>query len=529
MKRNIVIRTIGIMLALALSAGCDSFLDTEQKGVTTQQNFYQTDEEAEQAVYAIYKKLRSGDEALGLMHTVYLFVYKNILSDDAQAGGTSRSDNTYGNEMNEFLISPSNNILKSIYMLYYQVIYCANQVIQKVEEDTDTKKLCVAEAKALRALAYFELTTVWGPVPLVTEPLEPRNYNQSNSTVAELYAQIEKDLQEAIAVLPLKSEQSAANKARVSKGAAQAWLGKAYLYQKKYDEAAKIFDVVINSGQYSLHPVFAEIFRKATEFGSESLFEISYQADLGEVTVATAILAWGGPNGSFFSAGTTGITESGWGWCPPEKGLREAFVAAGDDKRRKATVLNEEDMIALGGSMRDADGNLAYGCDGLVRMKYGGFLDEIAESNEAYHVLGETNYRLMRYADVLLMAAEANNRNNPADDAKAAGYVNQVRRRVDLDPLDATITGNALFEAIKLERRLELAFEFVRFQDLVRWGDAATVLKDSGKKTSLGVHINGVEQFLEQPNAGFKSHNNLMPFPDTEIAVNPNIVQNPEY
>ena len=519
MKTNILKYGLLAIVAGMVMSGCDDFLDTEQLGVTSQDDFYQTDDEALEALYGVYDKLQADQ--------VSNFQYKNVLSDDGQAGGASRSDNSDGNQLNEFTISPSNSVLETMFSHYYKMIYCANILIEKVEADTDTKILCIAEAKFLRAYAYFELVTLWGPVPLVLETLDVDNYNQPNSTISELWAQIELDLEEAIPVLPLKSEQSDAEKARASKGAAQSLLGKAYLYQEKYDEAADMFDTVINSGEYSLYPDFSMLTREVSEFGVESIFEISYVADRTSSSESTQIHAYCGPRSGYFSAGTTGLSESGWGFVNPLPGLREVFVEEGDEIRWKATVLNEEDLEEYGASIRAADGNLPYGNDGLVRMKYGAFLDEIAESEESYHEIGGTNYRLIRYGDVLLMAAEAHNRKASPNDTKALSYINEVRDRVSLPHI--SVTGDELFEAIKKERRMELAFEFVRFQDLVRWGDAETALADQGKTTSLGTYVDGVEQFYTNENAGFKSYNNLMPFPDSEITVNPNITQNPGY
>lgn len=522
MKNNIF--KIG-MLALAVLmplSSCNDYLDTVQRGVTSQDQFYQTDEDAYQALIAIYYGLKS--------NSVNEFQL-NVLSDDAQAGGGSRSDNTQGNELNEFTFSSSNTVLSGMFETWYQTIYKANILLQRVAEDTSLKRIYRAEAKGLRAYCYFQLVTFWGPVPLVLEPLEPGNYNQPNSTVEAIYEQIEADLKDAIEVLPTKSEQSAADKARFSKGAAQSLLGKTYLFEKKYEQSAVILDEVINSKEYALYPDFAYITRNESEFGVESIFELSYVASLTEVTQGTTISAYCGPRSPWFKAGSTGLTESGWGWVSPEKGLHDAYVQAGDDIRRRSTVIDEKELInEFGGSYRDAnDGSLPYGTDGLVRMKYGAFVSELPDQNEANHMLGATNFRLIRYADVLLMAAEAHNRAGDNDEL-ARSYVNQVRARVKLPELPSNLTGDALFEAIKQERRLELAFENARFRDLVRWGDAAEVLKDSGKRTSLGTYENGVEQFFENPDAGFKAHKNeLMPFPEREISVNPYIIQNEGY
>jgi len=156
-----------------------------------------------------------------------------------------------------------------------------------------------------------------------------------------------------------------------------------------------------------------------------------------------------------------------------------------------------------------------------VRIKYvlyiadGGLPDSKANNG--------TNIRLLRFADVLLMAAEAHNRKALPDDEKALTYLNRVRERVSLDPV--SLNGNELFDAIKNERRLELAFEFVRFQDLMRWGDAPDILKDQGKLIPLG---NG--DFLSFPEAGFKSgRNELLPIPEVEMNVNEYMYQNPGY
>ena len=520
MKTNLL--KYGLMVALAWMSvtSCSDFMDTTQPGVTSQENFYQTDDEALQALYAIYDKVQYQQLCL------YTFEMKNLLSDDAQAGGGSRSDNSQGNELNEFTFSASNSLIEYNYEWYWQIIYRANVLLQNVDDDSDVKHICRAEAYCLRAWAYFELITLWGNVPLVTEPLEAGNYNQPNSTLTELWAQVEEDLEYAISELPVKSQH--ADAARVCKGTAQSMLGKAYLFQEKYDEAASMFDNVINSGEYSLYPDFADITKEASEFGVESVFEISYSADVSSPLEGTMITAYCGPRSGYFSAGTSGLSESGWGFVNPLPGLRELYIEEGDLVRQLATVIDEDDLETYyGGTFRSSDGSWPYGCDGLIRTKYGAYLSEIAEEEESYHCLGGTNYRIIRYADVLLMAAEAYNRKSSSNDSKAQDYVNQVRARVGLDGISST--GDDLFEDIKKERRLELAFEFVRFQDLVRWGEAATVLADQGKSTSLGTFSNGEEQFYTNSEAGFKSYNVLLPYPEAEITVNPNITQNTGY
>jgi len=509
MKR-INIYTILFLIGIFLFPGCSDFLDTKQMGVTSQDDFYQTDEEVTEGLYGIYDKVQSGN--------INTFQFKLMLSDDAMAGGGGRGDNYYGEELDEFTFGSSNSIIESMFTKYYQIIYASNLLISKVgEPETSVETVAVAEAKTLRAYAYFELVTLWGTAPLVTEPLDADEYAQPNASLEDLWTQIETDLTEAIPDLPLKSEQTEAQQANVSKGTAQAWLGKAYLYQEKYDEAVEQFEDVISSGEYSLNPDFTTITRESSEFGVESLFEISYTADLSSVAECTWIIAYCGPRSPYFSAGTSGITETGWGWVSPRQELYDAYVEAGDTVRRKATIMSEDELInEYGGSFRQ-DGVLPYGSVGLTRLKHGAWVDETP--GEAYHTIGGTNYRITRYADVLLMAAEAYNRKSSANDTKALEYVNMVRARAEL--ADLSSTGDDLFEDIKTERRLELAFEFVRYQDLIRWGDAADVLADQGKEIPKG---DGT--YYTNSDAGFKTKHWLLPFPEAETMVNPNLVQN---
>ncbi|MDR0429069.1 MAG: RagB/SusD family nutrient uptake outer membrane protein [Tannerellaceae bacterium] len=502
---------IALLLGSLLFYGCSDFLDTEQRGVTTQETFYKTDAEVTEALFAIYDKMQSGN--------LNTFQFKNLLSDDAIAGGGGRGDNSQGEELDEFRFGSTNTILTGMFTKYYQIIYTSNLLIARVNVDSDVKKMAVAEAKTFRAYAYFELVTLWGSVPLVTEPLDPEKYAQPNSVTEKIWEQIEKDLLEAIPDLPLKSELPAAHKGNISKGTAQAWLGKAYLYQKKYELAAEALDNVINSGEYGLEPDFSLLTREATEFGIESIFEISYANELSTITEGNVVAAYAGPRTGYFKAGTSGITETGWGYVGATKKIHDLFIEVGDQVRRKGTVMSEEELINdFGGSFRNSEGNLPYGTEGYIRLKHGAYVSETP--GEEYHLICGMNFRITRYADVLLMAAEACNRKSNPDDTKALKYINLVRARAQMPLL--TSTGEKLFEDIKLERRLELAFEFVRYQDLIRWGDAATVLADEGKRIPRG---DGT--YLDLTDVGFKEKHWLLPFPYTEINVNPNLIQNP--
>jgi len=182
-------------------------------------------------------------------------------------------------------------------------------------------------------------------------------------------------------------------------------------------------------------------------------------------------------------------------------------------------------LLAKGGTM-GKDGNFMWGCPGLVRLKYTTWADETSSVAGLIPYLDYgSDLRTLRYSDVLLMDAEANLPASPADASTALGQINHVRTRVSLPALTSLTLDN-----IKLERRLELSFDGTRYQDLVRWGDAKTVLANQGKLVPTGKRIGGVLQFNSNSAAGFKApKNNMFPIPFNEMSSNPNVKQNPDY
>ena len=520
----------GIMLfILFLLGSCQkNFLDTTPQGTVLMSNFYKTDAQAEGAVMAAYDIFQS----MNAYDWNSMWMLKTLMSDEIYTGGGGRGDQAPYEELNEFRFGPSNPVISWLFQFSYQGIYRANLVIQYVAPDSPAKKTAIAEAKTLRALFYFDLVTLWGKVPLVTKPAaSSADYAQPRATVSAVWAQIDKDLAEAVPDLPLKSQQT--EPARVSKGFAQALLGKALLYQKKYSKAAQQFQKVIDSHEYGLIPNYADRLRLSNEFGRESVFEISYSNtknyDWGNFQWgnngrnAESNVHWqlAGPRGDgWFEGGSTGLI-AGWGFAYPDSSIYKAFISAGDTVRRKASIMNEAELIAQGGKLRNsAHGNsLPWSCVGLVRLKYAPYAAE-TDTTAVPELNYGTNLRVMEYDDVLLMAAEAYNQSG--QDSKALSYINEVRQRAKLPAL--TVTGSALFAAIKNERRLELAFEGVRFQDLIRWGDAAKVLANQWKEIPRG---DGT--YLAVPDGGFKARNVLLPIPEQEIKVNPLVTQNPGY
>lgn len=543
------------LISLLFLAGCSSsFLDMNQQGVTKVKDYYKTDADATGAIMGCYNMMRAMNASIWTS----FWMTKESLSDDIYTGGENAGDRPEYQELNKFTFDPTNLPITNIYRYSYMVIYRANMIVDNFKTPTPYQKVVIAEAKAIRSYMYFELATLYGNVPLVLHELLPNEYAQPNSasvtnadgtvTPTGLYAQIEKDLTEAMTDLPLRSQLKASGSdlARFSKGTAQAFLGKTQLYEKKYTEAAKTLNALIATNEYGLYQLseinndITQLLRTSTEFGKESIFEISYSSarandwsnafgdlwnDPSRTNPSSTVWQLCGPRGDQgFNGGTTGVS-GGWGFGYPTLDLWKAYKDAGDSVRVQGAILTESQVIAKGGTM-GKDGNFMWGCAGLVRLKYTTWASETSSAKGAVAELNYgSNLRIIRYSDVLLMAAEANLLASPADATTALGQINQVRTRVSLPPLTSVTLDN-----IKLERRLELSFEGCRYQDLVRWGDAKNILKNQGKSVPTGKRIGGVLQFNSNSAAGFVApKNNMFPIPFNEMSSNPNVKQNPGY
>ncbi len=476
--RNFVIKTTIICFsALVLASGCKKFLDQEVPGAFPEQDFYKTDVDASQATIGVYDMMQAHYNS----NWASIYLIKTLLSDESNCGGSDAGDQPGYQTLDKYNFDATNDKVRDAWRMCYFTIYRANKVINKTVPATALRKRLIAEAKVLRAYNYFELVTLWGDVPLVLDDIPPSAYTSTaRAAKAAVYAQIEKDLTEAVADLPNKGDYSTADKFRVSKGTAQALLGKTYLYESKWTEAAAQFELVITSGQYSLASSVGAAFSKNQEFGQESIFEISYtngrsydwgNFPWGAAPESNIHIQLMGPRADYYTKAPSDSLIGGWGFNLPKQKLWDAFIAAGDVNRRKQTVMSKDELVAGGGNWT---GNTAWGYEGFFQRKYGSFLTQtggpIGELNYG------TNWRHIRYADVLLMAAEAYYKAN--NEVKSRGYLNMIRQRAGL--ADVSATGTALFDAIVKERQLELAFEGVRFQDLVRWGKASQELGSLG-------------------------------------------------
>ncbi|RPD40556.1 RagB/SusD family nutrient uptake outer membrane protein [Chitinophaga barathri] len=510
MKRNIIQYTIAGMAALLLSSSCGkSFLDQEIPGRTPLEDYYKTDADVLAATYAAYDFLQA-EYNWGWGSPLLV---KTFPSDEGNAGGNDPGDQGHYQSLDDFTTDAQNQGVLWVWRVNYFGVYRSNQVINRVKGETDLQKRLVAECKTLRAYYYFELTALWGDVPLVLGDLKPEQYNTTKRTPrAEVYAQLEKDLLEAVAILPVKSALPAAQRFRVSKGTAQALLGKVYLYQQKWAEAAAKFNDVIVSGEYDLEDKFPAAFSKQGEFGVESVFEVPFSSskkynwdnfpwDRFRQIESNIHIKLMGPREEPYKAMPGDSLLGGWGFNLPKKKLYDAYVAAGDVERRKNTILSLTELRAGGGEWNATN---VWDFEGYWQRKYGSFSTLTTDEGGAVTDLNYgTNTKLIRYADVLLMAAEAYYRSN--NEGRARTELNKVRVRAKLGEIQPA--GAALFEAIVNERFLELAFEGFRYLDLVRWGRAATEL------APLGFRAN---------------KNELLPIPNEDVRVG-NLEQNQGY
>ncbi|MCF1421567.1 MULTISPECIES: RagB/SusD family nutrient uptake outer membrane protein [Mangrovimonas] len=415
----------------------------------------------------------------------------DIASDNSFCGGESATDVIGLQQIDDMTHYPQNDNLTSIWRWCFEGVNRVNYMEEnKNKIDFDGKAALYGEAYFLRSYYYFELVKFFGGVPLITD----RRLDASDTgtlqraSKEEVYAQIEADLLNAIDVLPASQNQAG----RVTKSAAQALLGKVYLYQDKFSEAASMLQNVI--GLYSLVPDYGSQFLKSGENGPESVFEIQYSNE-------SEWWDWGCPT---CGEGNFGIIHNGpraysgpefatgWSFNLPTPNLYNSFDEA--DSRRDASILDIEAWAAETGASY-AEG---YEHTGYYNRKY---IPRAGESGAQTELNYLNNYRAIRYADVLLMAAEANARGGINEDL-ARNYLNQVRQRAfGNSDHNISTSGQALVQAIWNERNLELSMEGHRFFDLVRTGQAASVIDGfvTGKHElfpvpQLEVDISGLNQ-----------------------------------
>lgn len=458
-----------LIVLLTLSACSEDFLDLYPLDQEVSTNFYQTEEQGFQALVAVYDALTM-QSMPGGSWAPFLTV-SDMLSEDCFAGGSDANDGAQQQQLNTYNIPTTSGIVHTLWRKNYTGIFRANLFLEKldvIDASDEFKTRTIAEAKFMRAYFYLELVRFFENIPLLTSTIKgPSEYTQFQATPKEVYDQIALDLYEAIPDLP--ETLPAAELGRITKWAAQSLLARTYLfYNGVYGAELYAGSVEVNSSVvleyledlisrsgHGLLDNYGDNFRLASEFGEESIFEISYGDNL----------AWWDWNYVQGGAGNLAaqqlgprVTSSdswdrGWSFGPVSQVLVDDMAG---DPRLKYTVLTEyeiDSVFAVEGKGKLVKG---YQHTGYFSKKYSS--DAEHWSSDGQFELNRTcNYRVIRYSDVLLMAAELGS-------ANAQTYLDEVRGRVGLGSVPANN------DNILAERRLEFALEGIRYFDVLRQG-----------------------------------------------------------
>ena len=494
-------------LPLVFMACKKEFLQNDPVVGATEANFYQTAGDAQAAIIACYNPLQqevTPIQGSGELAPHMRWYFGDIVSDDSHKGGSGDGDEPQLFQFENFQGNASSKLTLGEWQAAYRAIAYCNIALEKIpdiEMDEEVKARYLAEASFIRGFSYFNLVTMFGGVPLVTESLAPSEYQQPRATKSEIWSQIEADLSAAMDDLPRRSEMSLFETGRATYGAAAGFLTKAYVFQEKWGEAQATAELIVNSGEYFLDPSYESIFTLAGENGPGSIFEIQYMnasgGNWGNQLEGTFTNIWQRARGAF----------GGFGFNIPTQEFVDEFENG--DPRLAATVFQVGDQMGDRGEFTlDATG---FPHEYYAKKYFSNAADDAPFGDPAPN--GPSNDRVLRYADVLLLHAEAAYHNGQEEVARQS--VNAVRERArGGSPMilpDVTASGTELLDAIRHERRVELGLEGHRFFDVARWGIGQEVFAEQGITFVAGVH-------------------ELFPIPLTEITLSGGaITQNPGY
>jgi hypothetical protein len=490
---------------LSTAGGCNKFLDTQPQGAYTLENYpYQAGAGPyDTYIFGAYNFLRDYN-----ISAAPFIVATSIRSDDADKGSTASDGGADVITMDNFPVLPSNGIANALWVNYFTLINRCNIALDQIKNnnaivaDVAIKTQSEAEMRFLRGYSYFMLVRLFGGVPIIDKLTDVAQSNVPRATAAATYAFIEQDLQFASTNLPASWDPKFTG--RITRGAATGILAKVYLTEQKWADAMNAANSVMTYGQYDLSTPYTKVFSEDGENSKESVFEIQATAS------STAPTDNGVQYTNIQGVRGSGEFDMGWGWNTPSTVLESAYET--NDPRKARTIL----YTAAGSKS-------LYGEDipaGLPNPRYNNkvytspTLRALYNNRMGYWM----NVRILRYADVVLMYAEAANEvGGAANIASATTALNSVRARARngngtiLANVTAT-TQAALRDAIRRERRVELAMEHDRFFDLVRWGVSQDAMTAAGKTNF---------------SAG---RDNLLPVPQAQIDLSKGVLtQNPGY
>jgi hypothetical protein len=481
-----------------LGLGCSNFLNKQPNAVETNQTFFKTADQANRALTGVY-------DGTARYNTQEMdeWVFGDICSDDAEKGGEGPADAADMDAMKHFNAPQDCQYLKRQWPQAYEGVFRANQVINNVPKISMDEKLrarYVNEAKFLRALYYFRLVRLFGGVPIVTTELQRSEYCMAQSPIEDCWKLIEQDLKDAADTLPEKSAYAASDMGRATKGAANAFLAKVSVYQKKWQQAKERTDLVINSAQYKLEKNYTDIWALAHKNGDESIYEFQHTwvpdpdwADGNEGTITT-----------IYTTSRSLKNASGWGYICPTDNYKAEFETDANkniiDPRYKWSVYEDGDTVWKGTPWEQIANTAPSPTKRMNRKTMYQYMANMPEMSNA-----PNNWIFMRYADLLLWNAEANCELDQPTPALAS--LNLVRKRVNM--ADVTTTEKAaLRKAIYHERRVELGFEGHRLWDILRTDRALELLGGA---------------------YGYTEKKRYFPIPQTEIDVCSKLTQNDYY
>lgn len=469
MKLTYKINLIVLVLA-CLFTSCENQLEQNPITQRVTDNFYSNETEINSAVLGLYAKLQSQS-----LYQLYLPVIGEVPSDNSWEEVPNNDDGIFG-QLDEFNSTPNSPILTGIWQASYDGIQRANIVLNRIDDisfaDDAIKKARKGEMQFIRALLYFNMVRIWGDVPLVTEETTNPNdfFGQTRTPKADILAQIEKDLTDAIDNLP----ETPSDMGRAIKGSAQSLLGKFYLTLNRYSDAKTQLQAVVNSGKFKLLPNINDIFSINNENNVEIIFSVQFASGVNGNSEGSNAFSRFSPSGTVSNAKGNNL---------PTYALYNLYS---DKDLRKGVYL---DMTK----------------NGIPYLKK--LTSNPTNSND-----GGSNWVVLRYADVVLMLAEVENQMNNM--STAIGLLNSIRSRAGLQNTLAS-TKDDVDKAIDVERRLELVGEGHRWFDLVRRGQAISTMNAYFSSTGKN---NSIDQ-----------HDLLFPVPQTVINTDPAINQNPDY
>ena len=549
-----------LLTAVVLFSACnEDLLDIPQKGVIGIDSFYQTDEDAESALVNLY-----GDFITNIGGNDGIYVPFNIVfnypADNVLAAGEFYGDNDQLASINEFRFDSQSSVVSLLYSRLYYVIYHSNLVIGNFEYgESAVKDRCISEARVVRAWAHMMAAFAWGTPPLVDRLLAPEEKPVNfEGTHEELIRWCAKEFGESVQYLDERKSPSDKDGAvKVTKGFALAMQGKALLNVGDYAAAKTPLKSVISSGKYELVPgdKFANIFHLSGDGSSEKVFELNLinNASIGDWDGKIQRSTWmemnvWGWRSSRLAASPTMQADQGWGGLAIEETFAKEFAANdGDSYRRKATMISYDEFITeLQWPSDQGDINSMTRAQKLADPNRGiinpdGLYGQSEYLQKKHIVLAEdrstnwyrfNNFIITRYADVLLMYAEACAQTNDNDGLQ---YLRMVQERAGSDYVSSTLT----LQDVKKERNYELWMEASRWIDMKRWGEFEKAKKAGSRIPSLkDAFINDNEPAhrgyltYSEPNAGLsvgfkEGKHEWFPYPYNVTSINPNIVQNP--